>query len=200
VGKEILSAGARVGLHGLCYFDAGARSFYTRQQPVNQPSDLRGQKIRVQQSRTAMDMIQALGGAPTPIPFGDLYTALQQGVVDGAENNPPTFLTSRHYEVCKYFSLDEHALVPDALLMSETVWRDLPSEAQGWLSEAAVEAAAFQRKLWAEKTADAIAELEKAGVEVSRPPKQPFAEAVVPMLKSQADPVVGRLVERILAP
>jgi tripartite ATP-independent transporter DctP family solute receptor len=195
-----LSAGARVGLHGLCYFDAGTRSFYTRQEPVNQPSDLRGQKIRVQQSRTAMDMIQALGGAPTPIPFGELYTALQQGVVDGAENNPPTFLTSRHYEVCKYFSLDEHALVPDALLMSETVWRDLPSEAQGWLSEAAVEAAAFQRKLWAENTADAIAELEKAGVEVNRPEKQPFAEAVAPMLKSQADPVVGRLVERILAP
>lgn len=200
VGKEILSAGRRVGLHGLCYFDAGARSFYTRQRPVNQPADLRGQKIRVQQSRTAMDMIQALGGAPTPIPFGELYTALQQGVVDGAENNPPTFLTSRHYEVCKYFALDEHALVPDALLMSEAVWRDLPSEAQGWLSEAAVEAAAFQRKLWAEKTSEAIEELKKAGVEVSRPEKQPFAEAVAPMLKTQADPVVGRLVERILAP
>ncbi len=200
VGQEILEAGRPVGLHGLCYFDAGARSFYTKQRPISQPTDLRGQKIRVQQSRTAMAMIEALGGAPTPIPFGELYTALQQGVVDGAENNPPSFLSSRHYEVCKYYALDEHANVPDVLLISEAVWRDLPAEAQGWLSEAAAEAAAFQRKLWAEKTNEAIEELKKAGVEVSRPDKKPFAEAVAPMLKTQSNRAVERLVEKILAP
>jgi tripartite ATP-independent transporter DctP family solute receptor len=198
IGKEILEAGVPVGLHGLCYFDAGSRSFYTTR-PINSPADFRGMKIRVQQSATAMAMIDALGGAPTPIPFGELYTALQQGVVNGAENNPPSFLTSRHYEVAKYYELTQHAYVPDALLISEVVWRNLPPEGQRQLAEAAAEAGVFQRDLWAKKSAEAIETLKKAGVTVTHPDKQPFIDAVRPMLSAPKNPAVERLMQRILA-
>jgi tripartite ATP-independent transporter DctP family solute receptor len=106
IGREMLLAAEAMGLRGLCYYDAGERNFYTIKTPILRPDDLRGLKIRVQPSRTAMDMVQALGGAPTPISFGELYTALQTGTVDGAENNLPSFHSSRHFEVCKHFSLD----------------------------------------------------------------------------------------------
>ncbi|MCB0437094.1 MAG: DctP family TRAP transporter solute-binding subunit, partial [Mangrovimonas sp.] len=104
IGKELLDEGEKYWLKGLCYYDAGSRSFYTKDKPVMTPEDLKGSKIRVMESVTAMDMVRSLGGAPTPISWGELYTSLQQGVVDGAENNPPSFYLSRHYEVCKFYS------------------------------------------------------------------------------------------------
>ena len=199
IGREILDAGRHVGLHGLTYFDAGARSFYTKQRPIQGPSDLQGMKIRVQQSQTAMTLIETLGGAPTPIPWGELYTALQQGVVDGAENNPPSFYTSRHYEVCKYYSLDEHTLVPDILVISDVVWNNLSPDQQRHLAEAAAEASVYQRKIWAEQSAQALEALEQAGVEIIHPDKIPFADAVASMLSEQEHPAVSNLVERIQA-
>ena len=122
IGKQLLLAGEPFFLRGMCYYDAGSRSFYSMDKPIKSPADLEGLKIRVMKSITAVNMVQALGGSPTPIPWGELYTALQQGVVDGAENNPPSFFFSRHYEVCKYYSLDEHTAVPDILLMSTVIW------------------------------------------------------------------------------
>ena len=110
IGHDLLAAGAPVGIHGVCYYDSGSRSFYTIKAPVKTPADVAGLKVRVLPSRMAMDMISTLGGAPTPIPWGELYTALQQGMVDGAENNPPSLLTSRHYEVAKHFSLTRSPL------------------------------------------------------------------------------------------
>ncbi|MGD8786350.1 MAG: TRAP transporter substrate-binding protein, partial [Phycisphaerales bacterium] len=105
VGKKLLQAGESKGLKGLCYYDAGSRSFYTKARQILTPADLDGMKIRVQESKTAMQMIESLGASPTPIAWGELYTSLQQGVVDGAENNPPSFYRSRHFEVCKHYSL-----------------------------------------------------------------------------------------------
>src|SRR5690606_1444948 len=122
IGKELLDGGEKYWLKGLGYYDAGSRSFYTVKSPIEKPDDLKGLKIRVMESVTAMNMIKSMGGAPTPISSGELYTALQQGVVDGAENNPPTFYLSREYEVCKYFSLDEHTTIPDVLIMSTHLW------------------------------------------------------------------------------
>src|SRR3990170_1573923 len=118
IGREILQAGQAQGLHGLCYYDSGSRSFYTVSKPVLKPSDVREMKIRVMPSRTAHDMITTLGGGPTPIPYGELYSALQQRMIDGAENNPPSFYTSRHYGVAKHYSLDEHTRVPDVVIVS----------------------------------------------------------------------------------
>ena len=105
-GTSLLLKGNRFRLRGLTFYDAGSRNFYTKQKPINVPQDLQGLKIRVQKSNMAATMVNALGGAPTPISWGELYTALQQGVVDGAENNLPSFYTSKHYEVCTYYTLD----------------------------------------------------------------------------------------------
>ena len=105
VGRKLLIQGEQFWLRGLTYFDAGQRSFYSKE-PIRTPADLQNKKIRVQESVTAMNLVRSLGGAPTPISWGELYTGLQQGVVDGAENNPPSFYTSRHYEVCKYYTLN----------------------------------------------------------------------------------------------
>lgn len=197
IGRQLLAAGDRVGMHGLCYYDAGSRSFYTIGAPVLSPADLQGKKIRVMQSRIAMDMISALGGAPTPIPFGELYTALQQRMVDGAENNPPSFQASRHYEVAKYLSLDEHARVPDVVLFSGAIWKRLAPEVQAWISQAAAESVEFQRRLWQEKTEESLSAVEKAGVKIFRPDPAPFEAATAPMLDSLAGTPVGRLARQI---
>ncbi len=199
VGKEILAAGESVGFRGLCYYDAGARSFYVKDKPIHTPEDLLDRKIRVQQSNTAMEMVKALGGAPTPIPWGELYTALQQGVVDGAENNPPSFYTSRHWEVAKYYTLDEHTLVPDVLLMSRTVWAELPEFAQIALTEAVAESVEYQKDLWAKMTAEALEKVQAAGVEVIRPDKSAFADKVIEMHRSYEGTLVGDLIEDIRA-
>lgn len=108
VGEELLNGTEKYWLKGLGYYDSGSRSFYTIDKPIENPNDLEGLKIRVMESQTAIDMVKSFGGSPTPISWGELYTALQQGVVDGAENNPPSFYLSRHYEVCKYYIIDEH--------------------------------------------------------------------------------------------
>jgi tripartite ATP-independent transporter DctP family solute receptor len=197
LGREMLLAADDMGLRGLCYYDAGERNFYTIHTPILRPEDLHGLKIRVQPSKTAMDMVQALGGAPTPISFGELYTALQTGTVDGAENNLPSFYSSRHFEICKHFSLDSHTRVPDVLLISTVVWNSLSYEEQGWLQQAADESASNQRKLWAEETAKAAAEVERQGVTIHHPQRQPFAERVRPLLESYRGTELGALLERV---
>lgn len=103
IGKELLASGKGKGLRGLCFYDAGSRSFYAKKE-IRSPEDLKGLKIRVMNSVMSMKMVGAMGGSPTPIPWGELYTALEQGVVDAAENNPPSFRTSRHYEETLYGS------------------------------------------------------------------------------------------------
>ena len=166
VGKDLLSVGRGTGLVGLCYYDAGSRNFYSAKKPIRTPDDLKGMKIRVQNSRMAIAMIETLGGSPTPIAFGELYSALAQGVVDGAENNPPSFESSRHYEECKYFTPDAHTRVPDLLMISSEVWDSLSEREQGWLQQAADESAVYQRELWAVKTKESLANVQAAGVEI----------------------------------
>jgi tripartite ATP-independent transporter DctP family solute receptor len=198
IGKELLLQGEEYWLRGLCFYDAGSRSFYTKERPVNSPDDLKGMKIRVMNSQTAMQMVKALGGAPTPISWGELYTALQQGVVDGAENNPPSFYTSHHYEVCKFYSLDEHTSVPDILLISTTAWNNLSKKEQSWLQEAADAAVPVQRKLWKEAEQLALEEVQKAGVEISYPDKSIFSSKVAEIYESyRTEPEVYDLIQRI---
>ena len=175
VGKKLLLQGEKFWLHGLTYFDAGQRSFYCKT-PIRTPADLTNKKIRVQESVTAMNLVRALGGAPTPISWGELYTALQQGVVDGAENNPPSFYTSRHYEVCKYYTLNEHTAVPDILVIGTVAWNNLDRQEQQWLQEAADEAKFYQRKLWQEAEQEALDSVKAAGVEIIIPDKSLFVE------------------------
>ncbi|WP_047247966.1 TRAP transporter substrate-binding protein [Maribacter thermophilus] len=187
IGEALLNEGEKYWLKGLGFYDAGSRSFYTMKKPILKPSDLKGQKIRVMESATAVNMVKALGGSPTPISWGELYTSLQQGVVDGAENNPPSFYLSRHYEICKYYSLDEHTVLPDALLIGTYAWNKLTEQEQAWLKESVKESVKYQRILWAEAEAEALREVEKAGVQIIRPEKKAFADKVEEIYESYKD-------------
>jgi len=178
IGKELLKSVEVARLRGMGYYDSGSRSFYMVDTPVETPDDLDGQKIRVMKSQTAVKMVNALGGSATPISWGELYTALQQGVVDGAENNPPSFFLSGHYEVCKYYALNEHTSVPDMLLMSSRIWESLNPQQQEWLQQAVDDSVVYQRELWRVSTEESLAAVRAAGVTVTYPDKQPFMEAV----------------------
>jgi len=184
IGDELLLSTEPFWIRGLCFYDAGSRSFYTIDKPITHPDDLKGMKIRVMKSITAMEMVKAQGGSPTPISWGELYTALQSGVVDGAENNPPSFYTSHHYEVCKYYSLNEHTMVPDVLIISQKVWRKLSGQEKEWLQQAADESVVVERKLWAESEKESLRIVQEAGVEINYPDKEPFAEKVEELLES----------------
>jgi tripartite ATP-independent transporter DctP family solute receptor len=199
IGRKLLTTGESRGLRGLCYYDAGARSFYTVSKQIRTPADLPGLKIRVLQSEMSIRMILAMGGSATPIPWGELYTALQQGVVDGAENNPPSFYLSNHYEICKYYTLDEHLRLPDILVMNTKVWYSLTPEQQRILREALDESVAFQRELWAKKEAESLAAVEEAGVIVTHPDKEPFREAVRSLWEEFNGTEIGELAAAIQA-
>jgi len=187
VGKDLLLSTVDKWIRGLCYYDAGSRSFYMKSKPINSPADLVGMKIRVMRSITAVEMIRALGGSATPISWGELYTALQSGVVDGAENNPPSLYTSHHYEVCKYYSLDEHTTIPDVLVISEKIWNKLNDQERQWIQQAADESALLERKLWAKSEEESLAAVQKAGVKINHPDKEPFIEKVQPLIESYRD-------------
>lgn len=200
IGKQLLDGGKKYWLKGLGYYDAGSRSFYTKEAPILQPKNLEGLKIRVMESVTAMNMVRNLGGSPTPISSGELYTALQQGVVDGAENNPPTFYLSRHYEVCKFFSLDEHTTIPDVLIMSTHLWDSLNEEQQNWVQNAADASVTYQRQLWAKSETEAIEALKEAGVTVTTPNKRLFEKKVSSMYDDYKDnEVIYNLINSIKA-
>lgn len=184
IGRELLREGEKYWLRGLCFYDAGSRSFYTKNTPINSPEDLKGLKIRVQNSPTAINMVRAFGGSATPISWGELYTALQQGVVDGAENNPPSFYLSRHYEVCKYYSLNEHSFVPDMLMISTHTWKKLLLEERKWLQEAVTESVIYQRKLWQKSEKESLEAVQKAGVKILYPSKKSFAQKVQKLYES----------------
>jgi tripartite ATP-independent transporter DctP family solute receptor len=199
LGLQLLNAGESAGMHGLCYYDSGSRSFYTVDKPILTPADVKELKIRVLPSKMARDFIVTLGGGPTPIPWGELYTALQSAMVDGAENNPPSYLSSRHYEVARHYSLDEHTRIPDIIVFSQKIWKGLSPQERDWVNQAAAESVEFQRKLWVEKTAEALAIVEKAGVTIYRPDKQPFVDATAPMYKEIEGTRIGKLAQEIRA-
>jgi len=184
IGQELLLSTEDRYIRGLCFYDAGSRSFYTISKPILKPEDLEGMKIRVMKSKTAMDMVKALGGSPTPISYGELYTALQSGVVDGAENNPPSFYTSHHYEVCKYYALDEHTSVPDVLIISQHIWNKLNDQEKEWIQQAANESVAIERQLWFDSVNKSLEEVQKAGVTIYYPDKSLFSDKVSEMYES----------------
>jgi tripartite ATP-independent transporter DctP family solute receptor len=197
VGKELLQKGNSKFLLGLCYYDSGSRNFYTKDRPIRTPDDLNGLKIRVMNSRTAMDMVSVLGASPTPIAWGELYTALAQGTVDGAENNPPSFTTNKHYEVCKHFSKDAHTRIPDMLLISTKIWNKLDSQVKEWVQQAADESSDHQRELWRKKTIESLEQAKAEGVTVYDVDQKLFAEKVQSMYEAIEDEAIKTLVSRI---
>ncbi|MEY2997807.1 MAG: hypothetical protein RIQ82_1188 [Bacteroidota bacterium] len=181
IGKKLLGETLAFRIKGLAYYDAGSRSFYTKSKPIYTPADLEGLKVRVMESVTAMKMVESMGGSPTPISWGELYTSLQQEVVDGAENNPPSFYLSKQFEVCKYYTLDEHTTLPDVLVCGSYFWDTLNAEQIKWMQEAVDISVRYQRTLWAASEANSLEQLEKSGVQIIYPDKSAFAQLVKPV-------------------
>jgi len=181
IGKKLLDETLAFRIKGLAYYDAGSRSFYTKSKPIYTPADLEGLKVRVMESVTAMKMVESMGGSPTPISWGELYTSLQQEVVDGAENNPPSFYLSKQFEVCKYYTLDEHTTLPDVLVCGSYFGDSLNEEQKKWMQEAVDISVRYQRSLWAASEAHSLEQLEKSGVQIIYPDKSAFAQLVKPV-------------------
>ena len=198
VGKQILGSTEPYWFRGLAYFDSGARSFYTVNKQIRTPEDLKGLKIRVQKSPIAVEMMKTFGGSATPVDWGELYTALQSNVVDGAENNTPSVTTAFHHEVVKYYSVNEHTMCPDVIIISLATWQKPTEQERNWLRQAADAAAIYQRKLWAEQEKQSLEEMEAHGVEIIYPDKQPFMDAAAPMIERfKNDPVFHDLIDQI---
>ncbi|MCL5127969.1 TRAP transporter substrate-binding protein [Algibacter sp. L4_22] len=199
VGKAILEKGSKFWLRGLCYYDAGSRSFYTSNKAIRKPEDLKGLKIRVMNNQMAINMVEALGGSPTPMAYGELYTAIQQGVVDGAENNPPSFVSSNHYEVSKYYTLDQHSSVPDVLLIGTKFWNKLTDQEKQWVQEAADESSQAEKVFWQNSVEESMATARKAGVEIIIPDKSLFQEQSKSVLEGfeKEHPEMSELINKI---
>lgn len=183
IGKSILEKGSKFWLRGLCFYDAGSRSFYTSTKAIRTPDDLEGLKIRVMNNQMAINMVNAMGGSATPLAYGELYTAIQQGVVDGAENNPPSFVSSNHYEISKYYTLDEHSAVPDVLIIGTKYWNKLSDQEKNWVQEAANESAQAQKVFWKASVEKSMKIAKDAGVEIIIPDKSLFAEKSKSVIK-----------------
>ncbi|MBU2881039.1 TRAP transporter substrate-binding protein [Psychrosphaera sp. B3R10] len=197
IGESLLAEGERFRIKGLGYFDAGSRSFYATSAKVEAPNDLAGLKIRVMNSQSAVNMVNTMGGAATPVSWGELYTALQQGVVDGAENNPPSFFYSKHYEVSQYYVLDEHTSIPDVIIIGTHLWQQLNAAQKSWVQQAMKSATEFQRQLWQESTEMALREVKKHGVNVIIPDKAPFRASVKKLYQDITNPEISSLVTAI---
>lgn len=199
IGQEILDAFSNHDLVGLAYYDSGARSFYNSQKPITSMADLEGMKIRVIQSDIFVDMMTALGANATPMPYGEVYSAIQTGVIDGAENNYPSFESSGHYEVAKYYTLDQHLIVPEVLAMSKTSFEKLSPEDQEAVRQAAKDSVPYMRDLWVKREKESEDKVRAAGVEIiTEIDKTPFIEAMGPVYeKHVTSDVLKDLVKRI---
>ncbi len=199
IGQDIAKDFEAKGLVPLAYYDGGSRSFYNSQKPIQSIDDLKGMKIRVMQSDVFVDMMQALGANATPLPYGEVYSSIQTGVIDGAENNWPSYDSSGHFEVAKYITLDQHLMVPELVAISKMAWDKLSPEDQAILRTAAQNSAQVQRKLWAEQEKKSEEKVIAAGSQVIRDiDKTPFIEAMVPVYeKYVTTPEAKDLVTRI---
>lgn len=179
--QEIYQSTKDKNFIGLSYYDSGARSFYTKDKQIETPEDLKGLLLRVMDSNTAIEMVKLLGGTPTPLAYGEIYTALQQGVIDGAESNPTALTTGQHGEVSKAFSYTEHTNIPDIVVISTKTWDSLTEEQKQAMKEAADESRKEHTELWEVAMEEAVTEAKNMGVEFYEVDKEPFIEKVQPL-------------------
>jgi tripartite ATP-independent transporter DctP family solute receptor len=200
IGDQILAALEPQGFIGLAFYDSGSRSFYTTSKAIKSVADVKGMKLRVQQSDLWVTLIQSMGGNPTPLPYAEVYTALKTGVVDGAENNWPSYESSRHYEVAKNYSLTEHSMSPELLVFSKAIWDTLSKEEQDVIRKAAKESVPYMRELWDAREAKARATVEAGGATIIEIERQGFVDAVKPVYdKFAGDPKLQDLIKQIQA-
>ena len=199
-GKAIADGMAAKGLTPVAWYDVGARSFYNGTRAINSPADVEGMKVRVMNNDLFTGMISQLGGNPSPMAFAEVYQSLKTGVVDGAENNWPSYESTGHYEVAGYYSLSQHLIIPECICINTDAFNALSADMQAKVVEAALESAALQRELWTAREAASRAAVEKAGVIVNEvADKAPFQDAMGPVYEAylQASPGLRPLVELI---
>jgi tripartite ATP-independent transporter DctP family solute receptor len=202
LGQELLDKvtnNSKAGLVGLCWMDAGARSLYDTKKPIRTIDDLKGMKFRVMGNPMFVDMMNALGGNGVSMGYDQVFNALQTGVVDGAENNPPSFVFDNHYTVAKYYTLDEHLIVPEILVMSRRVWDSLTPADQALIKKFSRETQFDERVLWVKYEQDAMAKAKAAGITITEiADKKPFQAAVKPVWDKYG-PKYAEMVKRIQA-
>lgn len=181
------------GFVTLTYYTSGARSFYTKDKAIRTPEDLKGLKIRVQDMESQTDMLDVMGGTPVAMSYGDVYTSLQTGIIDGTENNETALTTGKHGEVCKVYSVDQHAMIPDVLIMSEKVWKQISPEDQEIILEAAHNSTEAHKVMWDTAIEEAVKEAQETmGVEfVYDVDKEAFREATQPMIEAYEEQYPG---------
>jgi len=199
IGNEILSSFEPYGFVGLCFYDSGARSIYNSVRPVRTLEDLKGLRIRVQQSELMSEMIRALGAEPVELPYGQVLTGLATRLIDGAENNWPSFITTDHYKYAGFYSLTEHTMSPEVLVMSLKAWQSLTPDDQKLFREAAMKSSRFMREKWRDLEQRSRQQAEAAGVSVIRDfDRRPFEAAMAALYeKTQRDPAAAALIDRI---
>ena len=200
IGDEIAKGFEQHGVVVLAFYDGGARSFYNAKKPVNTVADLAGLKFRVIQSDVFVDMVAALGATATPMPYGEVYSSIETGVIDGAENNFPSYESAKHFEVAKNYSLDQHTIVPEVFVMSKASWDKLSDEDKTIFKQAGKESMEKQWELWDARVAESRKIVEEAGSQITTPEKQPFIDAMKPVYDKYVNtPELKDLVARIQA-
>lgn len=197
LGKQLLAKVESVGVKGLFWMEQGTRSIYTAKSPVRSLADLKGMKIRVIESPIMVDTINALGAAATPMPFGELYTSLRQGVVDGAENAPDAVYVAKHYEVAKFYTMTEHFRVPTQFMISMSTWGRLSEEHRQIILDASKDAEEWGKSLYSQEAAEYLKKLRAAGMEIIEVDREPFRKAVEPVYQKHAAKLGWDLVRSI---
>jgi tripartite ATP-independent transporter DctP family solute receptor len=199
IGAEILGSFEPYGFVGLTFYDSGARSIYNSVRPVRALADMKGLRIRVQQSELMSDMVRALGAEPVELPYGQVLTGLSTRLIDGAENNWPSFVTTGHYKYAGFYTLTEHTMSPEVLVMSLKAWRSLAPEDQRLFREAAAKSSQFMHEKWRDLEEKSRQQAEAAGVVIVKDfDRKPFEDAMASIYeKTQRDPAAAALIERI---
>jgi tripartite ATP-independent transporter DctP family solute receptor len=199
IGEEILNSFEPFGFVGLTFYDSGARSIYNSVRPIRSISDVKGLRIRVQQSQLMSDMVRALGAEPIELPYGQVRTGLATKLIDGAENNWPSFVTTDHYKYAGFYTLTEHTMGPEVLVMSRKAWESLSEDDQKIFREAALKSSRFMREMWRDLETKSRRQAEDAGVTIVTDfDRKPFEAAMTPIYaKMQSDPAAAELIERI---
>ncbi|TWH19918.1 TRAP transporter substrate-binding protein [Prauserella rugosa] len=182
-GKQKLAELGQMGVEGLAYYDSGARSLYTNGKPVEKPEDLAGRNIRVQPGSVAAEIVEAFGGSATTMDGGEIYSGIETGVIDGAENNIPTYASSGHYEVAENFTVNEHQRVPEVLMVSHDAMAQLSEQDREIVRDVAEKSTALERRLWKEEEEKGRKVIEDAGVTITEVDEQPFRDAVAGLMK-----------------
>jgi tripartite ATP-independent transporter DctP family solute receptor len=199
IGNEILNSFGPYGFVGLAFYDSGARSIYSSVGPVRSLADIQGLRLRVQQSELMSDMIKALGAEPVELPYGQVLTGLATKLIDGAENNWPSFVTTGHYKYAGYYTLTEHTMSPDVLVMSQKAWESLSAEDRKIFQEAAIRSSHFMRENWKAREEQSRQQAKAAGVTIVTDfDRKPFETAMAGIYaKAQRDPAAAELIKRI---